>query len=177
MQPADQAPVESPFDKRALEALYMRLEKRLYNVVYRWLWNADDASDVVQETFMKLWSMRDSVRIDTADRLAFRIGVNLAASRRRRSKLWRLVSFGADDVFTEAPLRTAHQGERVIEDRRVRRAIDGLSEKLRTTVVLAELSGLTYAEIGALLSIPEGTVASRRSQAMSALKAALGDTP
>ncbi len=124
---------------------------------------------------MKLWAMRADVRPETADRLAFRIGVNLAASRRRRAKLWRLVSFGDDDDALVPPaLRASHRGERNIEERRVRRAIDGLSEKLRAVVVLAELSGLSYAEISALLGIPEGTVASRRSQALAALKRALG---
>ena len=56
----------------------------------------------------------------------------------------------------------------------MQKAIDGLSEKLRSVVVLSELSGLSYAEIVALLDIPECTVASRRSQAMAALRGSLG---
>ncbi len=170
---AGSASAEPPFDRQALEALFISLEGRLYNVVYRWLWNSDDAQDVVQETFMKLWAIRDTVRPSTASSLAFRVGVNLAASRRRRRKLWGLVGLG-DDSFTAEALRTAHQGDRVLEGRQVQKAIDGLSEKLRAVVVLSELSGLSYAEIGALLNIPEGTVASRRSQAMAALKGVLG---
>ena len=47
-----------------LERLYARLEKPLCNVVFRWVWNMDDAQDVVQDAFVRLWRMRD--RIDPA---------------------------------------------------------------------------------------------------------------
>ena len=57
---------------------------------------------------------------------------------------------------------------------RLRLAIDALPEKLRSVVVLSELSELPYAEIGAILEIPEGTVASRRNAALKRLAEALG---
>ena len=46
------------FDEKKLETFYARLEKPVYNVVYRWLWREEDARDVVQEAFVRLWRMR-----------------------------------------------------------------------------------------------------------------------
>jgi RNA polymerase sigma-70 factor (ECF subfamily) len=157
----------SSFDRRALESCYVRLERKVFNVVYRWLWNRDDAADVVQEAFVKLWSMRDRVRTETVDALVYRIAVNLASNRRRSRRLWSMV--GLDDV--RAAERDHEQSE---VDRKVRAAVDALPERLRRVVVLSEFSGLSAKEIGAVLAIPEGTVASRRHHALAALKSTLG---
>ena len=70
-----------------LYALYERLEKPLYNVLYRTVWEREEAHDLVQETFARLWAMRARVREETVEPLAYRIGLNLARSwqRKRRS--------------------------------------------------------------------------------------------
>ncbi|MBI1946089.1 MAG: sigma-70 family RNA polymerase sigma factor [Deltaproteobacteria bacterium] len=157
----------APFDRAALESLYLRLERRVYNVVYRWLWNRDDAADVTQDAFVKLWSMRDRVRPETVEALVFRIAVNLASNRRRTRRLWSLVTLDALTLSTPPPELDDTQ-------RRVRAAVDALPERLRRVVVLGELSGMTAKEIGAVLGIPEGTVASRRHAAVAILREQLG---
>ena len=78
-----------------LEQLYSRLEKPLYNVVFRWVWSAEDAQDIVQEAFVRLWRMRERVEAETVDALVYRIALNLAASRRRSRKIWRWVALDA----------------------------------------------------------------------------------
>ena len=75
-------------DKATLERLYVKLEKPMFNVVYRWLWNAGDAQDVVQEAFLKIWNVRDDVDLATVDSLLYRTALNLASNRRRSSRLW-----------------------------------------------------------------------------------------
>ena len=156
----------SRLTKEALAELYQRLERRVFNVVYRWLWNKEDAFDVVQEAFVKLWAMRDRVQMETVEALAYRIAVNLAANRRRQRQVWRLVTL--EGLRTEP---------KQIDDtqRRVRAAVDALPEQLRRVVLLGEFSGMTAKEIGAVLEIPEGTVASRRHHALAMLRAQLGD--
>ncbi len=159
----------APFDQAQLEALYVRLEPRVFNVVYRWLWNREDAADVVQDAFAKLWSMRDRVRAQTVEALVYRIAVNLAANRRRQRRVWGWVTLDG--------LRAAGRAlddDAADEARRVRAAVDALPERLRRVVVLGEFSGMTAKEIGAVLGVPEGTVASRRHQALGVLRAALG---
>ena len=154
-------------DRAALESLYVRLERKLFNVVYRWLWDREEAADVVQEAFVKLWAMRERVRIETVEPLVYRIAVNLAANRRRQRKLWAWASLEG--------LRARAVDDDAAEDQRwVRAAIDALPERLRKVIVLAELSGMTAKEIGAVLDIPEGTVASRRHHALALLRTALG---
>ena len=74
-------------------SLYRALEKPLYNVVYRWLWDRTESQDVVQEAFLRCWRARDRIRAETFKAFVFRTALNLAANRRRRNKLWRLVSF------------------------------------------------------------------------------------
>src|SRR3954470_14138218 len=93
-QPLERAAahVAASFDRRALEALYVKLERKVFNVVYRWLWNKDDAADVVQDAFAKLWSMRERVRAESVEPLIYRIAVNLAANRRRQRRVWGFVT-------------------------------------------------------------------------------------
>jgi len=59
-----------------LERLYARLEKPLCNVVFRWVWNMDDA----QDAFVRLWRMRARVDLATVELLIYKIALNLAPS-------------------------------------------------------------------------------------------------
>jgi len=162
-------------DEADLEQLYARLEKPLYNVVYRWVWRAEEAQDLVQEAFVRLWRMRERVRLATAEALVYRIALNLAASRRRSRKIWRWVSLEA--------LRGASGEERsaereLLERQRhglVREAVESLPDDLRRVVVLTECTGMTYEEIGGILAIPAGTVGSRRNRALRKLRELLAD--
>jgi RNA polymerase sigma-70 factor (ECF subfamily) len=156
-----------------LEQLYTRLERPLYNVVYRWVWDPDEAQEIVQEAFVRLWRMRGRVKMKTVRPLVYKIALNLAASRRRAKKIWRWVSL---DVLRDLPSQAASAEESLSADRRrarFRKAVGSLPEELRRVVLLCEFSELSYGEIGALLSIPEGTVGSRRNRALRRLKAML----
>ncbi len=158
----------------ALEELYERLEKPLFNVLYRWVWDREEAIELVQETFLRLWTIREQVEMKTVEPLAYRIGSNLAANRRRSRKLWRMVTLEAVRGRRAPP----HAGEEAIELRQVRaavqRAISDLPERLREVILLCEYSGLSSREIAAALAIPEGTVGSRRHAARARLRRALG---
>ena len=50
-----------------LERLYVRLEKPLCNVVFRWVWNMDEAQDLVQDAFVRLWRMRTRVDLRSGE--------------------------------------------------------------------------------------------------------------
>jgi RNA polymerase sigma-70 factor (ECF subfamily) len=156
-------------DTRTLERLYTELEKPIYNVVYRWVWDREEARDLVQEAFVRLWRMRERVVVETARPLLYRIALNLAANRRRWRRLWRMASLAA--------LRDRSSGddllERAQQEAAVRRAVDGLPERLRRVAVLCELGEMSYAEVATVLAIPQGTVASRRNAALALLRDAL----
>jgi RNA polymerase sigma-70 factor (ECF subfamily) len=158
-----------------LEQLYTRLERPLYNVVYRWVWDPDEAQEIVQEAFVRLWRMRGRVKMKTVRPLVYKIALNLAASRRRARKLRQWVSL---DALGDLPSTAASAEEALSSDRRqarFRKAVGSLPEELRRVVLLCEFSELSYGEIGELLSIPEGTVGSRRNRALRRLKTMLSE--
>jgi RNA polymerase sigma-70 factor, ECF subfamily len=162
-------------DKATLERLYVKLEKPMFNVVYRWLWNAGDAQDVVQEAFLKVWKIRDNVDFETVEPLLYRTALNLASNRRRSARLWRWI--GIDAASAEAsPAPTSEEALASVQMRaRVRVAIDALPERLREVILLTEYSDLTHQEIGSTLGIPPGTVGSRRNTAIAQLSKQLGE--
>ncbi len=164
----------SAIDETALGELYARLERPMYNVVYRRLWNEEDSIDVVQEAFVRLWKARDGVRADGAEAYAWRTVLNLASNRRRSQRLWAWLAFDADRDGGSTD--GADEGlEKRQREAAVRAAIDSLPDKLRDVVLLAEFSELGNVEIAAILGIPPGTVGSRRHLAAARLRELLGD--
>lgn len=168
------APDITTLDEARLELLYAKLETPVYNVVYRWLWDAADAQDVVQEAFIRLWRMRDRVELHTVEPLIYKIAVNVAANRRRSRKLWSLVSMDAlrgragDSRPADEDL-AAEQTRRAVRD-----AIDSLPERYRRVITLCELTEMTYDQIAGALGIAPGTVGSRRNTALAMLRKKLG---
>lgn len=160
--------------RSALEDLYLRLERPLFNVVYRWVWDREEAQELVQETFLRLWGMRERIRIETVESLAYRIGQNLAANRRRSRKLWQWVNLGA---IRDRSIRDAGPDELVGRNEVsliVKDAIDALPDRLRRVILLCEYSEMSYQEIALVLRVPVGTVGSRRNAALKRLRATLG---
>jgi len=164
---------DSGLSRAELEALFLRLERRVFNVVFRWVWDREESRDLVQETFLKLWRMRERVRCETVEPLVYRIAVNLAANRRRSRKLWRWVGLSAVHSRASGEAQAADDLVRREERRAVQRAIDGLPNHLRQVMLLCEYSELSYAEIATALGIPAGTVGSRRNAALKRLQTSL----
>lgn len=171
-QPNDES--QGPLDQLRLEALYRRLEKPVFNVVYRWLWDRGEAHDVTQEAFLRLWRARDRVEVATVEPLLYRTAINLASSRRRMKRLREWVTLEAirDRPSDHPAADRALEQER--EKARIRRAVAGLPERLKRVVLLCEFSGMSQGEVAAALAIPAGTVASRRHEAMKRLVVELG---
>ncbi len=151
-------------DKALWIDVYRRLEKPLYNVVYRVIWDRAESQDVVQETFLRCWRRKDDIRADGFKALLFCTALNLASNRRRSVRLWRMVGVTAlDDVADESPSTGALS-------KPVREAVEALPTILRDVLLLTELAGMTYPEIATALGIAEGTVGSRRTRALALLR-------
>jgi RNA polymerase sigma-70 factor (ECF subfamily) len=153
--------------RHELEALYARLEKPVFNVVYRWLWSREEARDVTQEAFLKVWRGGE-----LSEPLVFRAAMNLAANRLRARRVWKWVGLSSHEDERPSPDESLDAHRR---QARVRQAIEALPEKLKAVVVMCELSGLSYAQVAEALKIPIGTVGSRRSLALAALEKQLED--
>ena len=151
-------------DKAQWMDVYRRLEKPLYNVVYRVIWDAAESQDVVQETFLRCWRRRDDIRADGFKALLFRTALNLASNRRRRARLWRVVGVEVLDEVADESV-APHAFSKPMRD-----ALDSLPADWRDVLLLTELAGMTYPEIATALGIAEGTVGSRRTRALALLR-------
>lgn len=164
----------APLGDADWQSLYRRLERPLYNLAYRYVWQREAAQDVVHEAFLRVWARRDSLRLETADRYLWVSVLNGARNARRWRRLRGLFETPAADGLETAgaddPEANVLQHER---ERSLRAAIESLPEKLRTVLLLAEFSGMRYEDIAGLLHVPAGTVASRRHGAIERLRAAL----
>lgn len=154
-----------------LYACYRRLEKPLFNVLYRWLWNAAECQDVLHDAFVRVWSLRDRVDAARLDALVWTAALNVARNRLRWQRLRRGTAVAAatadDDPFQAT--------ERVQRDRRLRLALARLPRALRAVLLLSEFGGLSLAQIAQILRVPPGTVGSRKHVALQRLRAALGE--
>lgn len=156
------------------QELYRRLEKPLYNFAWRYVWNAQEAEDVVHDAFLQVWQRREQIRAETANRYLWVAVLNLSRKKRRWARARRFLQW--EDSQHELPAvesveATATQME---EARRLHAQIDRLPEVLRAVLLLAEFSEMSYAEIAQLLSIPPGTVGSRRHLAIKQLRERTG---
>ncbi len=162
-------------DGRGLSAtqwrdLYERLEKPLYNFAYRYVWVVQEAEDVVHEAFLQIWERRDRMQAETADRYLWITVLNRSRKRRRWARTKRFLQI--DDATLELPtsLGSDIASARQEQAQRLRAEIERLPEKLRAVLLLAEFGEMRYEDIAVLLAIPAGTVASRRHQAVKALR-------
>ncbi len=163
-----------------LEALYIRLEKPMYNVVYRRLWDSEASHDIVQEVFLRLWDMRHRVRSATVEPLVYRIALNLASKRQRTARLWRWINFDrTDSTSASEPVDAKPRLDSELLDRErqvaIRKAVEALPAHLRDVVFLTEFSDMNYNQVGESLGIPAGTVGSRRHAALKQLGDKLGE--
>ena len=152
------------------------MEVSLTNLLFRYLWNLDEAEDTLQEAFLRLWKNQDKVDWSRSEAMVFRIAINLACSKLRRRKLWQLTPF-KDDLGTRNVDFTGEGEMNSGRELRVQEAIKGLPEKLRRVLLLNMYTEKSYAQIAAILQVPEGTVASRRNQGIAKIQDALRGDP
>lgn len=152
-----------------LLAAFRRLERPLYNVLYRWLWHAHDGQDLIQDSFLKVWDQRAAVDVARLDALIYATALNLAKNKLRWRGLWRW-----GEIDAEAPGEGSDGPEAQAERRRreqvLRRALDGLDRDSRNLVLLSECAGLSTEELVAVFGWPAGTVASRKHRALARLR-------
>jgi len=154
--------------------LYQRLEKPLYNFAWRYVWNAQEAEDVVHDAFLQVWERRAQIQPETANRYLWVAVLNLSRKKRRWARAKQFLQIDATPLELIAPESVEAEVTQVEEARRLHIEIERLPEALRAVLLLAEFGEMSYEEIAQLLSIPPGTVASRRHHAVKQLRARTG---
>ena len=161
-------------DRVALEALLRQEYQRLYAVCRRLTGNDADGADATQEALMALVRglphFRSGSRFST---WAYRVAVNASLDELRRRR--RRPQPAPDELL---PADSANAGPEDVATRiDVEAALRRLPGDYRAAVVLRDLCGLDYAEIGEVLGIPPGTVRSRIARGRAGLVPLLGGNP
>lgn len=167
-------------DERAYEQLIERFQTPVYNLAWRLLSDPADASDVVQEVFLKIFRNVDNFRGDSSLRTwVYRIAVNESHNRRRWLVRHRRGETGIEETFEdesrERPLTDT--GETPFDFTMNREAQFLLEEGLaainpvfRAALVLREMEDMSYEEISDVLQVSMGTVKSRILRGREALR-------
>ncbi len=147
---------------------------RVYRLAYRLSGNAQDAEDLTQETFVRVFRSLANYAPGTFEGWLHRITTNLFLDMVRRRQR---IRFDALPEDTERLPGTAPSPEQVYADThldpQIQAALDALSPEFRVAVVLCDIEGLTYEEIAATLGIKLGTVRSRIHRGRVQLRQAL----
>ena len=167
-------------DERAFTELVRRFQGRVINLVSRVLNDREVSDDLAQEVFVRVYVHRRNYRRGSKfSTWLFTIAANLAKNeirRRVRRRNW----FSLDalqEMVNDSAIQLADPKEgQDIELQRAQlkqaigRAIAAVPEKYRVALVLRDLEGFPYEEIGEMLKIPGGTVRSRINRARGILK-------
>ena len=169
-------------DVNAFEALVSAYEKNVYNLALRMMGNAQDAEDMAQEAFLKAYNSLPGFRGDSKFSVwLYRIVSNVCLDQLRKKSKRPTVSLSMEDgdgEETQLDLPdTAQSPEEALEKKltreAVRRGLAQLPEDARQILLLREIQGLSYEEIGETLGLEAGTVKSRIFRARKRLCAFL----
>ena len=169
-------------DVDAFGLLVTAYEKNVYNVALQMLGNREDAQDIAQEAFLKAYNSLSSFRGDSKfSSWLYRIVSNLCLDFKRRQGRRPSSSLTVEDDDGEnVQLDIADESqspetllERKLTREAVRRGLAELPDEQRQILLLREIQGLSYEEIGEAMGLEAGTVKSRIFRARKKLCAYL----
>ncbi|MHB9032149.1 MAG: RNA polymerase sigma factor [Anaerolineae bacterium] len=140
---------------------------RVMRTAFGVLGSQDEAEDVAQDVFLKVWHSLANFQHDTSfSSWIYRVTVNTAIDVLRHRK----EESGLDIEYASPTARPEETTIRHANQLRVRAAIAKLPESARVALTLREFEQLSYKEIAEILQIPIGTVMSRLNYARASLK-------
>jgi RNA polymerase sigma-70 factor (ECF subfamily) len=173
-------------DERAFAEIVLHSQKKVFNIAYRMLGNLEEAKDLAQEVFISVFDsikdLREEVRFD-----AWLTQITLNHCRNRCKYLKRRQYFNSDSL--DDPVETEDGDvprdiydpsdnpetlyEKKMIQQLIQRGLQKLKEDQRELLVLRDLQGFSYEEMGELLGLPEGTIKSKLHRARMDLKQVL----
>ncbi len=166
-------------DESAYETLLLRFQQPVYNLAFRLLNDPGDASDVVQEVFLKVFrNVTHFRRQSSLKTWIYRITINEAHNQRRWFFRHRSREVGLDDQPEQLRTRNVPDSERSPFDctfdrekhELIENALARINPLFREAVVLRDVEDLSYEEIAEVLQISLGTVKSRILRGREALR-------
>ncbi len=159
-------------DNDAFSELVSLYEKKVYNLTLRMTRNPEDALDLSQEIFIRIYKSLPLFKAQsTFSTWVYSIASNTCIDFTRKEAKRKTLSIDEEEYFDIPDLK--HQPEACAENNELRKqiaaGIDSLSSEHREVIVLRELNGLSYEEIADALDISCGTVKSRICRAREKL--------
>jgi RNA polymerase sigma-70 factor (ECF subfamily) len=173
-------------DEKAFTEIVLHRQKRVFNIAYRMLGNSEEAKDLAQEVFISVFEsikdLKEEIKFD-----AWLTQVTLNHCRNRWKYLKRRQYFSSDSL--DDPVETedgsvpraitdpSDNPEILLEKKMIQQLIQRglleLKEDQRELLVLRDLQGFSYEEMGDTLGLPEGTIKSKLHRARMDLKEVL----
>lgn len=156
-------------DELAWEAVVRRYQGRVLGVALHYVRDREEARDVAQETFVKLY--RNLARLEAGTTFLpwlLRIARNSAIDRLRRNAARRPPAEAPEEDAAATPDPGPSAEEALFQDARralVYRALGALSERNREMILLKDIQQLRLEEVAEILDLPLGTVKSRTNRA------------
>jgi RNA polymerase sigma-70 factor (ECF subfamily) len=170
IQPSDEDLIErfQNGEVYAFDLIVKRYKNQLLNYIYRFLGNAEEAEDLVQETFLRVYRNRNAYqKIAKFSTWIYTIAGNLAKTelrKRKRRKFFSITDLGYDDKdydISDEAFNPEKSVDSNIKEEIIHREIQALSPKFREVILLRDVQELSYEEISQIVNIPLGTVKSR----------------
>jgi RNA polymerase sigma-70 factor (ECF subfamily) len=173
-------------DEKAFTEIVLQRQKRVFNIAYRMLGNSEEAKDLAQEVFISVFEsikdLKEEIKFD-----AWLTQITLNHCRNRWKYLKRRQYFSSDSL--DDPIETedgsmpraiadpSDNPEILLEKKMIQqwiqRGLLELKENQRELLVLRDLQGFSYEEMGETLGLPEGTIKSKLHRARMELKEVL----
>jgi len=156
-------------DMVAFNKLVDRYKDRLMNVIGRMMLSREEAEDIVQETFVRVYQHRQSFNFQHCfSTWIYTIGLNLARNelrKRKKFKFYDITEMKGNESDLAVEMKLPNRLPQVLS-----KAIKGLPEKYRLAFILRDIQEMPYEEVAKALSIPLGTVKSRVNRARMMLR-------
>ena len=157
---------------KAFNELVNRYKDRLLNYVYHFFNDIDLAEDIVQDTFLKLYTHKDSYKeVAKFSTWIYTIAGNLAKTelrKKKRRKTFSISDLSYDDSeFVISSSESTPEEKIVTKDdvKNLKNAMDKLPVDFKTVIILRDIQELSYDIISSIIEMPLGTVKSRINRA------------
>ena len=170
-------------DIKAYNEIVARYKDRLTNFIYRYVSSYDESDDIVQDTFIKVYTSKHLYKeIAKFSTWIYTIAINLAKTKLARQQKYKTFSISnvyddenkdfdlPDEAFT--PDVHANAG---FLSKHIQKALDSINENYRELIILRDIDDFSYEEIVEMTGLPMGTVKSRINRGREKLQELLKD--
>lgn len=157
-------------DKRAFKELYLNYADKLFYFSLKYTQNKDDANEIVQTIFLKVWENRSNINPELSfNAYLIQIGKNIIYRQYQKRELERKYQL----YSKEHQVATTHNTEEYIIfselEQKTRDYIGSMPEKRKQVFMLSRVEGLSHEQIAEKLGISVGTVKQHMNKALKTL--------